>query len=58
MIPKSITLQFAYRSIAYAHGIIEDVLVKADEFIFPVDFDFDKDQEISIILGSLLQVVL
>ncbi|KAL5545025.1 hypothetical protein UlMin_008809 [Ulmus minor] len=33
---------------------IEDVLVKVDKFIFPVDFiilDFEADMEVSIILG-------
>ena len=44
----------ADRSITYPWGIIEDVLVKVDKFIFPVDFvvlDMEEDQEIPIILG-------
>ena len=35
-------------------GIIEDVLVKVDKFIFPTDFialDMEEDKEICIILG-------
>ena len=35
-------------------GVIEDVLVKVDKFIFPVDFivlDMEEDKEIPIILG-------
>ena len=41
------------RSIKYPQEIIEDVLVKVDKFIFPVDSivrDMEKDQEIPIIL--------
>nr|XP_048333704.1 uncharacterized protein LOC125423475 [Ziziphus jujuba var. spinosa] len=33
-----ITLQMVDRSLTYPYGIIEDVLVKVDKFIFPVDF--------------------
>ena len=36
--PTTITLQMADRSLTYPRGIIEDVLVKVDKFIFPVDF--------------------
>ena len=32
------SLQLADRSIKYPRGIIEDVLVKVDKFIFPIDF--------------------
>ena len=38
----------------FPKGIIEDVLVKVDKFIFPVDFvvlDMEEDQEASILLG-------
>ncbi|XP_024031876.1 uncharacterized protein LOC112094637 [Morus notabilis] len=38
VIPTTISLQMADRSITYPWGIIEDVLVKVDKFIFPVDF--------------------
>ena len=44
----------ADRSHAYPEGKIEDVLVKVDKFIFPVDFivlDFEVDKEVPIILG-------
>lgn len=43
----TISLQLADRSIKYPYGIIEDVLVKVDKFIFPVDFvmlDMEEDQ--------------
>jgi hypothetical protein len=36
--PTSITLELADRSVKIPRGIIEDVLVKVDKFIFPADF--------------------
>ena len=36
--PTRMTLQLADRSIWHPRGIIEDVLVKVDKFIFPIDF--------------------
>ena len=42
------------RLMTFLKGIIEDVLVKVDKFIFPVDFvvlDIEKDREAPIILG-------
>ncbi|XP_052291994.1 uncharacterized protein LOC127900801 [Citrus sinensis] len=54
--PTTVTLQLADRSHAYPEGKIEDVLVKVDKFIFPVDFivlDFEADKEVPIILGRL-----
>ena len=52
--PTTITLQLADRSLKYPQGVIEDVLVKVDKFIFPFDFivlDMEEDKEIPIILG-------
>ncbi|XP_062118728.1 uncharacterized protein LOC133832394 [Humulus lupulus] len=52
--PTTVTLQLADRSLAYPDGKIEDVLVKVDKFIFPVDFivlDYEEDREVPIILG-------
>ncbi|XP_073120635.1 uncharacterized protein [Henckelia pumila] len=52
--PTTISLQLADRSIKYLRGIVEDVLVKVDKFIFPVDFvvlDMKEDLEIPLILG-------
>ena len=52
--PTTVTLQLADRSLKHPRGIIEDVLVKVDKFIFPVDFivlDMEEDKEIQIILG-------
>ena len=51
----TMTLQLADRSHAYIEGKIEDILVKVDKFIFPVDFivlDFEADKEVLIILGK------
>ncbi|XP_050277918.1 uncharacterized protein LOC126719404 [Quercus robur] len=52
--PTTISLQLADRSIKYPRGVIEDVLVKVDKFIFSADFivlDMDEDEEIPLILG-------
>ena len=52
--PTIVSLQLADRSHAYPERKIEDVLVKVDKFIFPVDFivlDFEADKEVPIILG-------
>ena len=49
-----VTLQLADRSLTHPRGIIEDVLVKVDKFIFPPDFiilDMQEDSEVPIILG-------
>ena len=51
--PTTITYQLADRSLTHPRGIIEDVLVKVDKFIFPSDFivlDMEKDKEVPIIL--------
>jgi len=44
----------ADRSIKYPHGIVEDLLVKVDKFLFPVDFvvmDIEEDVKVPLILG-------
>jgi len=48
------TLQLADRSMKYPYGVAEDVLVKVDKFMFPVDFvvmDIEEDTEVPLILG-------
>ena len=53
--PTTVTLQLADRSLKHPRGVIEDVLVKVDKFIFPTDFialDMEEDNEIPIILGK------
>ncbi|XP_047949239.1 uncharacterized protein LOC125195081 [Salvia hispanica] len=50
------TLQMADRSVTYAKGIVEDVLVKVHNFIFSVDFvvlDIEEDMNVPLILGRL-----
>ncbi|XP_073017791.1 uncharacterized protein [Primulina eburnea] len=52
--PTTITLQVADRSLTYPRGIVEDVLVKVDKFIFPADFvilDMEEDQDSPLIFG-------
>ncbi|KAK5839297.1 hypothetical protein PVK06_008073 [Gossypium arboreum] len=52
--PTKMSIQLADRSVKYPRGIIEDVLVKIDKFIFPVGFvvlDMDEDVEVPLILG-------
>ena len=54
MKPTRMTLQLADRSIKYPHGIVEDLLVKVDKFLFPLDFvvmDIEEDVEVPLILG-------
>lgn len=49
-----ISLQMADRSLKTPYGIIEDVIVKVDKFVFPVDFvklDMEEDSKVPLILG-------
>ncbi|XP_050895382.1 uncharacterized protein LOC127102001 [Lathyrus oleraceus] len=49
------TLQFVDRSVRRPYGILEDVLVKIDKFLFPVDFvilEMPEDEKIPLILGK------
>ncbi|GJT41888.1 reverse transcriptase domain-containing protein [Tanacetum coccineum] len=49
-----ISLELADRSIQYPRGIAEDVLIKIDKFVLPIDFvilDMREDSRIPIILG-------
>ncbi|XP_061360394.1 uncharacterized protein LOC133304373, partial [Gastrolobium bilobum] len=52
--PTKVSLQLADRSTRRPDGVIEDVLVKIDKFIFPADFvilDMQEDAEIPLLLG-------
>src|SRR5204863_7916736 len=52
--PTSIALQLTDRSKVYPRGVLEDVLVKVDKFIFPIDLivlDMEEDKSIPLILG-------
>ena len=58
--PTTVTFQLADRSLKHPRGVIEDVLVKVNEFIFPADFivlDMEEDGEIPIILGRLFLAI-
>ena len=54
-LPTIVTLQLVHMSLKHPRGgVIEDVLVKVDKFIFPTYFivlDMEEDKEIPIILG-------
>ena len=48
------TLELANRSLKFPCGVAEDVLVRVDKFMFPVDFvivDIEEDVEVPLILG-------
>ncbi|NAW06097.1 retroviral-like aspartic protease, partial [Salmonella sp. gx-f8] len=48
------SIQLADKTVRFPKGIIEDVLVKIDKFIFPVDFvilDIEEDSNVPLILG-------
>ncbi|PNX96217.1 hypothetical protein L195_g019419 [Trifolium pratense] len=48
------TLQLADKSIPRPSGMAEDVLVKVDKFMFPIDFvvmDIEEDVDVPLILG-------
>ena len=52
--PTTVTLKLADRSLKHPRGVIKDVIVKVDKFIFPTDFivlDMEEDKETPIILG-------
>ncbi|GJT73468.1 reverse transcriptase domain-containing protein [Tanacetum coccineum] len=52
--PTRMSLELADKSIHYPRGIAENVLIKIDKFILPVDFvifDMREDSKILIILG-------
>ncbi|XP_074300011.1 uncharacterized protein LOC141631209 [Silene latifolia] len=54
MIPTSMTLQLADRSVQRLMGVIEDVPVKVGNFYIPADFvvlDIPEDQQTPIIIG-------
>ena len=52
--PTRMTLQLADRSIKRPYDIVEDLLVKVDKFLFPVDFvvmNIEEDVDVPLILG-------
>ncbi|KAJ0614517.1 putative nucleotidyltransferase, Ribonuclease H [Helianthus annuus] len=52
--PTRMSLSLADKFVKYPCGIIENLLVKVDKFVFPVDFvvlDMEADEKVPIILG-------
>jgi len=52
--PTRMTLQLVDRSIKHSYSIFEDLLVKVDKFLFPVDFvvmDIEEDVDVLLIFG-------
>jgi hypothetical protein len=52
--PTRMTLQLDDRSIEFPRGIMENIPVKFDKFVFLVDFvilDMDEDEKVPLILG-------
>ncbi|GAB2271406.1 hypothetical protein Dimus_038913 [Dionaea muscipula] len=52
--PTSISLQLADRSVKYPLGMLENALIKVENFIIPIDFiviEMEEDLEVPIILG-------
>ncbi|XP_068498317.1 uncharacterized protein [Phaseolus vulgaris] len=51
--PTKMQLQLANRTVKHPYGVVEDVLMKVDMFIFPVGFvilDMKEDEEVPLIL--------
>ena len=54
LIPTTITLQMADRSMVKPEGVLEDVLVTVGKFVFPVDFivlEMETDSQVPLLLG-------
>ena len=52
--PTTIILQMDDRSMAQLEGVLEDVLVKVEKFIFPMDFvvmKMEEDNQVPLLLG-------
>ena len=52
--PTTVTLQMADRTMTKPEGVIEDVLVKVGNFVFPVDFiilGMEEDSQVPLLLG-------
>ncbi|XP_042051282.1 uncharacterized protein LOC121796516 [Salvia splendens] len=52
--PTTITLQMMDKSVKFPNGLLENVLVRVNDFIFPVDFvvlDMKEDPNVPLILG-------
>ncbi|XP_076954471.1 uncharacterized protein LOC143628913 [Bidens hawaiensis] len=53
-VPTRMSLSLADRSVKYPRGIVENVLVKVDKFVFPLNFvilDMEADDQVPLILA-------
>ena len=51
--PTKVTLQLADRSIKMPRGIVEDVLIKVGDFVYPVDFVILETQPLTNLKGQI-----
>jgi len=54
--PARMTLSLEDRSVKTLYGVIKDVLVQVDKFVFPINFvimDMEEDSKCPLLLGSL-----
>ncbi|KAJ0438459.1 putative retrotransposon gag domain, aspartic peptidase domain superfamily [Helianthus annuus] len=52
--PSRMTLSLADKSVKYPRGVVENLLVKVDRFVFPADFvvlDMEADEKVPLIFG-------
>ena len=52
--PTSVSQQLTDRTLVFSRGVVEDVLVKVDKFIFLADFiilDMEEDADVPVIIG-------
>ena len=52
--PTNMNLQMADMTMAQPKGVLEDALIKVENFIFPVDFvvmDMEEDSQVPLLLG-------
>ena len=58
--PTTLSLHMVNQSLSYPQGILEEVLVKVDKFIFQIDFvvlEMEENIKFLIILGSPFLVI-
>ncbi|XP_076960283.1 uncharacterized protein LOC143636610 [Bidens hawaiensis] len=58
--PTRVSLSLADRSVKYPRGIIENLLVKVDKFVFPVDFvvlDMEADEKNDEVCDKLNEIL-
>ncbi|XP_076951090.1 uncharacterized protein LOC143624262 [Bidens hawaiensis] len=51
--PTRMSIQLSEHYVKYPHGIVENMLVKIDKFVFPFDFvilDMDEDKKVPLVL--------